>query len=161
MAETGWREWFEFRPWAVIAAALLSVVLLGAGTAEAKPTIYPVQITVKVKPSTLPPGSHWWATPGVTAETPVVVVYGRVTSPQPACELGRPIVAFLKSPYETAEEGGVTSDAAGNFEGKPFPDFNFTENIRSGEARFWAKVARKRLGKGRFCAAAKSQPLKA
>jgi hypothetical protein len=145
---------------AVIAAALLSV-LLGAGTAEAKPTIYPVKITVRVKPSTLPPDSKWWHVPGVTAETPVIVLYGRVTSPKPACRRRRPIVALFKSPYETAEEGGVTSDAAGQWEGEPTPDFSFTEEIRSGKAHLWVKVARKRLGKGRLCAEAKSQPLKA
>jgi len=49
VAEASWRERFGFRRWAVIAAALLGVVLLGSSTAEAKPTIYPVTITVKVK----------------------------------------------------------------------------------------------------------------
>lgn len=160
MAEASWREWF--RRWAVIAATALSVVLLGAGTAEAKPTIYPVTITVKVKPSTLPPDSKWWHVPGYDPNTPVIVLYGRVTSPKPACRRKQQIIPIYVSPYESVEErnSGVFSNAAGKWEGEPSPDFNFTEGIRSGKAHFWAKVVRKRLGKGRFCAEAKSRPLK-
>lgn len=156
------------RRWVISVAAVVVLGLFGMTSASAvaiaaKPTIYPVKITVKVKPAELPPDSKWWHFPGVTAETPVIVTYGRVISPKSACRRKQPIRALYKSPYESREDksGDVVSDAAGNWEGEPTPDFGFTEDIRSGKAHFWVEVVRKRLGPGRFCAEAKSERLKA
>lgn len=144
-------------------AALLLGVGSGVGTATAKPIVYPVKLTVRVKPATLPPDSKWWHFPGVTAETPVILTYGRVISPKPACRRKQPIRVIYQSPYESYEDKStdVVSDAAGNWKGEPVPDFGFTEDIRSGKARFRVKVVRKQLGKGRFCAEAISSYLRA
>lgn len=144
-------------------AALLLILGSTAGTAAAKPIIYPVKLTpIKVKSAELPPDSKWWHFPGVTAETPIIVSYGRVVSPKPACRRNQPIRAIYISPYESYEDTstGIVTDANGHWKGEPVPDFGFTESIRSGKARFWAKVVRKQLGQGRFCAEAKSPRLK-
>lgn len=144
-------------------AALLLVLGSAAGTAAAKPIIYPVKLTpIKIKSAELPPDSPYWQVPGIT-ETPIIALYGRVISPKPACRRKQPIRPIYKSSRESAEDksSDIVSDATGRWEGEPVPDFDFTESIRSGKARFWVRVVRKRLGKGRFCAEAKSARLKA
>jgi hypothetical protein len=146
---------------------LLAVLALGiagsCATAAAKPTVYPVTFRVMVKSAELPPDSKWWHFPGVTAETPVIVTYGRVISPKPACRRNQPIRAIYQSAYESYEDKStdVRSDATGYWEGEATPDFGFIENIRTGKARFRVKVVRKQLGKGRFCAEAISSYLRA
>jgi hypothetical protein len=146
-----------------VVVAVLAVALIGGGTAAAKPIVYPVKLApIKVKSTELPPDSKWWHFPGVTAETPIIVTSGRVVSPKPACRRKQPIRVIYEPPYGAASEDkstDVVSDATGRWEGEPVPDFGFTEAIRSGEARFWVRVVRKRLGKGRFCAEAVSDPL--
>lgn len=144
-------------------AALLLILGSAAGTAAAKPIIYPVKLTpIKIKSAELPPDSPYWQVPGIT-ETPIIALYGRVTSPKAACRRNQPIRPIYKSPSGTVEDksSGVVTDATGYWEGEAVPDFDFTESIRSGKARFWVRVVRKRLGKGRFCAEAKSARLKA
>lgn len=147
----------------MVAVLFGGLLLSPASRAEAKPIIYPVKLTpIKVRSAQLPPDSKWWRFPGVTAETPIIVSSGRVTSPKPACRRSQPIRAIKVSPYESSEDTniGVVTDATGRYEGEPVPDFGFTESIRSGEMRFWTKVVRRQLGPGRFCAEAKSPRLK-
>lgn len=138
-----------------VALAVLVVGLLTVGGASAKPTVYPVTITAKVKAAELPPDSRWWHIPGITAETPIMVAYGRVISSKPACRRRQPIRSIFRSPYESAEDTntGIVSDAVGKWEGEPVPAFVLERG------RTWAKVVRKRLGAGRFCAEAVSNPV--
>lgn len=165
MADDSQRNRLRLRLGAFMIAVLFGGLLFGpASRANAKPVIYPVKLTpIKVKSTELPPDSKWWHFPGVTAETPIIVTSGRVVSPKPACRRKQPIRPIYESPYESYEDKStdVVSDATGHYEGEPVPDFGFTESIRSGEARFWVRVVRKRLGKGRFCAEAVSLRLKA
>ncbi len=166
VADENWRDRFRLILGSFAVAVLFGSLLLGpASRANAKPVIYPVTLTpLKVKSAELPPDSKWWNFPGVTAETPIIITYGRVASPKPACRRKQPIRTIYEPPYGAASEDkstDVVSDATGRYEGEPVPDFGFTEAIRNGEARFWVKVVRKQLGKGRFCAEAVSPRLKA
>lgn len=153
-----------YQRFGLFVVALLIALMGGSAVATAKPAkpiVYPVQITIKLRSAELPPGSKWWHFPGVTAETPIIVTYGRVVSPKPACRRKQPIRPIYESPSRSYEDKStdVVSDATGHWEGEATPDFGFTESIRSGEARFRARVVRKRLGNGRFCAEAISDYL--
>jgi hypothetical protein len=148
----------------VIGAVLLAGLLMGTSTAAAKPIVYPVKVTIKIKTvPELPPDSPWRNVEGIEAY-PVVVLYGRITSPKRACVRKREIIRVYQPDWAHAPEEdkhtGIVSDGAGNWEGEAVPDTSLTESIRSGKERLWAKVARKRIGKGRFCAEAKSARLK-
>lgn len=147
---------------AVLALAVLGHSAVGADAKPAKPIVYPVKITIKIKPAVLPPDSPWRELEGVV---PIIALFGRVTSPKPACEHKRPIIGVNKprgatKPYED-KRTGIVSDSTGYWEGEAVPDLSLTKSVRSGEERIWAKVARKPLGKRRFCAEAISARLKA
>lgn len=135
-----------------------------------KRVVHPVKLTIKIKSAVLPPDSVWRDIEGV-AGAPVIALYGRVTSPKPACKRKRPIISVTEYPPrfvpEVDKRTGITSDATGRWEGEPFPDLfglgnsSYREAIRRGDTRQRVKVARKRLGNGRFCAEAISAYLKA
>lgn len=142
----------------------VAVAICTPGTATAKTkaekTVYPVRITAKLKPSELPPDSKWRNIPGVD-EYPVVVAYGRVTSAKSACRRNRPIITYSQPSGAAAPEKdkrtGIATDGVGNWEGEPVPDFSLTESIRTGKERLWVEVPLKRIGKDRFCRAAKAR----
>jgi hypothetical protein len=147
---------------AIAGAAVLVMVLAGATSATAakpkKKIVYPVKITAKFKPSELPPDSHWRNVPGVE-QYPVIVAYGRVLSAKPACRRNRPLIAYYQPAGALVPEKDrrvrIKTDAAGNWEGEPVPDAGLTEAIRTGKERNWVEAPRKRIGKRRFCRAAK------
>jgi hypothetical protein len=133
------------------------------GTAAAKPkkkAAYWVRITASFKPSELPPDSHWRNLPGVE-QYPVIVAYGRVKSAKRACWRNRPLIAYVQ-PRGAPAPGKdwrvhIKTDAKGNWEGEPVPDAGLTEAIRGGQERYWIEAPRKRIGKKRFCRAAKTR----
>lgn len=143
--------------------------LLGVGgsatAAQAKPkkVVYAVKITIKLKDTQYPPGSKWLemepAPPG-----PPIAVYGQITSPRRACVRHRLIYVWegTQDPGWVKNTHGILGTATGSWEGEARPDFfNIRESIRKGWIKARAKVARKRLSKGRVCAAATSANLKA
>lgn len=166
MADESQRDRLRLRLGGFMIAVLLGGLLLGpASRANAKPVIYPVKLTpIKIKSAELPPDSPYWQVPGIT-ETPIIALYGRVTSAKPACRRQQPIIAVNQPSWaaepEEHKRTGIVTDSTGYWEGEALPDFDFTESIRSGKERTWVKVVRKRLGKGRFCAEAISPRLKA
>lgn len=150
----------------LMALSLLGAVgayALGAGTAAAKQkkrVVFPVKITAKFKPSELPPDSGWRNVPDIE-QYPVIVAYGRVKSRRPACRRNRPLIAYVQ-PRGAPAPGKdrrvhIKTDAAGNWEGEPVPDAGLTEAIRTGQERYWIEAPRKRIGKRRFCRAAKTR----
>jgi hypothetical protein len=154
------------RRFGLFGVALVIALIGGSAVATAKPakpTVYPVQITIKIKSAEWPPGS-----PFAASGTPAIAAFGRVTSPKAACKQKRQIVALTEipslgpDPHED-KSTGIRSDATGRWEGKPFSDFyegsSYRDALRNGAIRQRAKVARKRIGNGRFCAEAISDYL--
>jgi hypothetical protein len=152
---------------ALLTTAALLLGALGSSsaakrTAPAKPkkVVYWVKITAQFKPSELPPDSPWRNVPGIE-QYPVIVAYGRVISAKPACRRSRPLIAYYQPAGAPAAEEDrrvhIKTDATGNWEGEPVPDAGLTEAIRTGQERYWVEAPRKRIGKKRFCRAAKAR----
>jgi hypothetical protein len=158
-------------------AAILAIGLsaTSATVAQAKPKkqiVYPVKVTIKIRTTEYPPGSPW---PEAFPGRPAVVIFGRITSPQPACVQKRPVsireeeVLGTKTYVTPNKYPGIVSDSTGAWQGEVIPDVWFRsptgvsirETIRRGDLKLRAKVARKRLSKHHVCVQAISTYLKA
>lgn len=127
-------------------ATLLLVGMLAAGgvyaeRAQARPTTYPVSITIKLR-----------STPKSNCST-CQAYYGTVSSPKPACKRGRPVEGALRYRANSAYGGQTFKDDYGTTDSHGRWERVFLE---SSEPLAWvrASVEAKRLGSGESCQAA-------
>ncbi len=127
-------------------ATLLLVGMLVAGGVEAErahsqPSAYPVTITIKLRKA------------GRVNCSTCQAYYGRVSSPKPACERGRPVEGALRYRANSAYGGTTYKDDYGTTDSQGRWEHVF---IEASEPLAWvrASVEAKRLGSGESCQAA-------